>query len=266
MTKCVLLKNKKTKESRGFGFIDFAIKDSASQCLAINEHYCDGRKFNCKEAFTAESACRREEEEQAKKLWLGSLDPEWSESVLRDYFSQFGEVETSYIAREKGSEISRKFGFLFYKNKEPVAKTLEVPVHVIEGVEIEVKALKSRRTATLKPKVVPPPKQSLEKEKEKEKKKEKETKKTKKVPPKATPSDCDSTNVSNSTKCAPGNTSIDLDLQISPKLGATLSEPRIHKKLSSPISAPSPTVEVKNLVPVQKLEQDSAAYDQDVQY
>jgi RNA recognition motif-containing protein len=154
VTKIILLRNKKTKESRGFGFIDFACKTSTQKCLAT-EHLHDGRKFNCKEAFPVECARRREENEQAKKLWLGSLAPEWTGATLRDYFSQFGAVDTCYIAREKGSEKSRKFGFLFFQDIEPVALVLEVPVHTIDGVEIEVKSLKSRRTFGAKQKKFP---------------------------------------------------------------------------------------------------------------
>jgi RNA recognition motif-containing protein len=154
VTKIILLRNKKTKESRGFGFIDFACKTSTQKCLAT-EHLHDGRKFNCKEAFPVECARRREENEQSKKLWLGSLAPEWTGATLTDYFSQFGAVDTCYIAREKGSEKSRKFGFLFFQEIEPVALVLEVPVHTIDGVEIEVKSLKSRRTFGAKQKKIP---------------------------------------------------------------------------------------------------------------
>jgi len=143
--KCLLLRNKKTKESRGFGFIDFAEADSAKKCLSIHEHFCDGRKFNCKEAIPVECSGLEEKQAQERKVWVGSLDSEWTDVTMKDYFSNFGEIDTCYIAREKGSEVSRKFGFVFFKSVESVSRVLDIASHSIKGIHVEVKALKSRK-------------------------------------------------------------------------------------------------------------------------
>ena len=133
-----------SKESRGFGFIDFEEKISSKKCLE-SEHILEGRKFNCKEAFPEECKTTREENEQGKKLWLGSLDLEWTADHLKEYFGQYGIVDTCYIAKEKGSEKSRKFGFLFFHDIESVTKVLEIEKHFIEEIEFEVSALKPRK-------------------------------------------------------------------------------------------------------------------------
>ena len=144
--KCQLCKNKKTKESRGFGFIDFEKITSTQKCLAIEEHFYDDRKFNCKAAIPIEGGGNVGESQQDKKLWVGELDPDWTDAKLKDYFCKFGDIETCYIARKKGSEVSRKFGFIFFKDRESVEKVLETPKHIIDCVHIAVRLLKTRIT------------------------------------------------------------------------------------------------------------------------
>ena len=60
------------------------------------------------------------------KIFVAGLKERWKENVLEEYFSQFGEVDTCYIAKEKGTEKSRKFGFVFFKKAETVQEVMNV--------------------------------------------------------------------------------------------------------------------------------------------
>lgn len=139
----ILKRNQTTNDSRGFGYCKFEEKAAKISCLKAT-HALDDRRFDCKPAIPITDLQQKQSEDTEKKIFVAGLKERWREVVLNDYFSQYGAVETCYIAKEKGTEKSRKFGFVFFKETETVQKVMNVKKHIIENVLINVKHLMPR--------------------------------------------------------------------------------------------------------------------------
>lgn len=58
------------------------------------------------------------------KLYIRSLKPEMTNELLKEVFSQFGEVKYSSIRDHKRGDQVMKFGFVEYTTKEDATKAL----------------------------------------------------------------------------------------------------------------------------------------------
>lgn len=66
------------------------------------------------------------------KLFVGGISRETSEETLRTYFSKFGVVSHSLIAKDKISNFPRGFGFVVFSDPSSATRALQ-DNHVILG-------------------------------------------------------------------------------------------------------------------------------------
>jgi len=59
------------------------------------------------------------------KLYIRSLKPETTPEILKEAFSQFGEVEYFSIREHKRDEKILKFGFIQFKTKEQADQAIQ---------------------------------------------------------------------------------------------------------------------------------------------
>lgn len=85
-----------------------------------------------------------DEPEQMRKLFIGGLDYNTSEVVLKQHFERFGEVIDCVVMREPQSRRSRGFGFVIYKDSSMVDRAQDARPHGIEGREVQSKRAISR--------------------------------------------------------------------------------------------------------------------------
>lgn len=72
------------------------------------------------------------------KLFVGGISRETSEETLRNYFSKYGVVSHSLIAKDKITKFPRGFGFVVFSDPSSAARALQ-DSHVILGRTVEVK-------------------------------------------------------------------------------------------------------------------------------
>ncbi|KAH2754659.1 hypothetical protein KXV64_000260 [Aspergillus fumigatus] len=72
------------------------------------------------------------------KMFIGGLNWETTDQSLRDYFSQFGEVQECTVMRDSATGRSRGFGFLTFKDPKTV-NTVMVKEHYLDGKIIDPK-------------------------------------------------------------------------------------------------------------------------------
>ncbi|QSS61452.1 heterogeneous nuclear ribonucleoprotein HRP1 [Histoplasma capsulatum] len=72
------------------------------------------------------------------KMFIGGLNWETTDQSLKDYFSQFGEVQECTVMRDGASGRSRGFGFLTFKDPKTV-NTVMVKEHYLDGKIIDPK-------------------------------------------------------------------------------------------------------------------------------
>ena len=77
-------KDQHTQRSRGFAFVVFEEEGCVEKVLAHEDHQLDGRKIDAKKAKALKKEC---------KLFVGGVNPETTDEVIKEYFSEFGEVK-----------------------------------------------------------------------------------------------------------------------------------------------------------------------------
>jgi len=130
--------------SRCFGFLTF--KDpSVIDNILKQKHKLDGKDID------PQPAIPRDEQEKAKKIFVGGVKPEVTEEEFKEYFSQFGTVVESTLISNKDTGRPRGFGFIIFDSDQSVEAVLAKQGDiVIKGKPVEVKrALPKSKTAKL---------------------------------------------------------------------------------------------------------------------
>lgn len=132
----VVMMDKATGRSRGFGFCTFHADDSLVKALSTQQTV-DGKLVDCK-------VCSPKGEVQMpykpNRLFIGGLPQSADENKLRDFFSGFGPVTDARIMTDKESGRSRGFGYVTFQS--PQSCELALANHtsnIIDDKWVEVK-------------------------------------------------------------------------------------------------------------------------------
>ncbi|OXB78041.1 UNVERIFIED_CONTAM: hypothetical protein H355_013590, partial [Colinus virginianus] len=82
---CVIMKDKTTNQSRGFGFVKFKDPNCVGTVLASRPHTLDGRN----------QKGSRSDNNKSNKIFVGGIPHNCGETELREYFKKFGVVSHS---------------------------------------------------------------------------------------------------------------------------------------------------------------------------
>ena len=74
--------------------------------------------------------------EEDRKMFVGGLPQDVSRDDLKDYFGQFGELESVQIVMDPLTGRSRGFAFLIYKVEESMKKAIENKDHMLKVKEV----------------------------------------------------------------------------------------------------------------------------------
>jgi len=77
--------------------------------------------------------------EKDRKLFVGGLDYETTDSVLKEYFEQFGELTDWVVMKFPDTRRSRGFGFVTFKDPERLEDCLSAGPHRLDGATVELK-------------------------------------------------------------------------------------------------------------------------------
>uniref|UniRef100_A0A8C5D6Z4 RRM domain-containing protein n=1 Tax=Gouania willdenowi TaxID=441366 RepID=A0A8C5D6Z4_GOUWI len=137
---CVIMKDKTTNQSRGFGFVKFKDPNCVRTVLETKPHNLDGRnidpkpctprgmqpeKTRTKDGWKGSKA----DSNKSKKIFVGGIPHNCGEPELRDYFNRFGVVS---------------FGFITFEAEQSVDQAVNMHFHDIMGKKVEVKKAEPR--------------------------------------------------------------------------------------------------------------------------
>jgi len=133
----VIMRDKLTGASRGFGFVRFADASSLDKVLS-QELELDGRKVDVKIAVPKESIGEAPGLHRTRKVFVGGLSPKVTSEELRAHFAQFGTVVNAIIMMDTKTNKSRGFGFVTF-DAENTVDTVLARTHILSGKPVEIK-------------------------------------------------------------------------------------------------------------------------------
>lgn len=122
--------------NRGFAFI-FCSNEQSYEQILNNDHKIGEREIDCKKAHGGKGKTKDILNEITYKIYVKQLDNKVDNTILRQYFSQFGELTHSYVIYDMLTKKTKNFGFIQYKDHEIVSKVLEIKDHIICNKKIE---------------------------------------------------------------------------------------------------------------------------------
>ncbi|CAG0896096.1 unnamed protein product [Cyprideis torosa] len=118
----VVMKDPKTRRSRGFGFVTYAQQSMVDEAMSHRPHKVDGREVEAKRAVPRES--KPENGVTSKKLFIGGIKDEHDEDALTNYFSEYGKVVSATVAVDKNTDKKRGFAFVEFDDYDPADKVI----------------------------------------------------------------------------------------------------------------------------------------------
>mmetsp|Transcript_24275 Transcript_24275/g.45904 ORF Transcript_24275/g.45904 Transcript_24275/m.45904 type:complete len:307 (-) Transcript_24275:116-1036(-) len=155
---CIVMSDRETGRSRGFGFVTFEDPGSANAAITMPTHQLDGRTVSVKKATREGSAGGGGKgmsggfgggdpnagatgvEYNVVKVFVGGLPPTVDYDKLTGYFQKFGAIEDAVVMMDPSTQRSRGFGFVTFTDSSSVEACMQnYNSNEIEGKWIEVK-------------------------------------------------------------------------------------------------------------------------------
>jgi len=132
--------------SKGFAFVTYFVNDSRDKCYADRPHNIDDKdvdlRLSDREGRSGGSdpvAVKLNlEDVKFRRLFVGSLDKEWTESVIEAYFGSLGDIEECTVKRGPSGD-SLGFAFLTFRNSRDVDSIQNSRAHTIQGRPVETR-------------------------------------------------------------------------------------------------------------------------------
>ncbi len=93
--------------------------------------------------------------EDERKVFTGGLPQDAKEDDIREYFSQFGELESVNLKIDPATSRSRGFAFIIYKEPQSVENAVAVEEHKIKDKVVAVKKAQAKQGKVYVGRLVP---------------------------------------------------------------------------------------------------------------
>lgn len=139
VSECTLKTDPATGRSRGFGFVLFDESGSVDNVLAEQTHSLNGRTIDPKRAMARGAVGGGGGAGAIKKVFVGGVDPNTSESTLRSHFERYGVIEEVALPYDKMKGMRKSFVFITFQSADSVELVCQESRQNIDGKDVEVK-------------------------------------------------------------------------------------------------------------------------------
>lgn len=150
---CTIMKDPGTKRSRGFGFITFSDPVSVTKVLSGGPHQLDSKMIDPKIAVPRQQSNLSNNQKEhfvdcssffkmitkTKKIFIGGLSLTTSVEDVKNYFSQYGQIEDAMLMLDKTTQRHRGFAFVTFESEDAVDKVCDIHFHEINNKMVECK-------------------------------------------------------------------------------------------------------------------------------
>ncbi|XP_057420602.1 UBP1-associated protein 2C-like isoform X1 [Lotus japonicus] len=134
LDEAIVIFDKSTGRSKGYGFVVFKHIDGAILALKDPSKKIDGRMTVTQLAAARSGGSSGDV--SARKVFVGNVPFEIPSERLLDEFLKFGEVEEGPLGFDKASGKARGFAFFVYKTEEGARASLAEPLKTIDGHQV----------------------------------------------------------------------------------------------------------------------------------
>jgi len=140
VTDSIIMTDKATGKSRGFGFIIYSHISMVDEVMEKRPHTLDGRTISPKRAVSKEETEKNNGAlSQVKKIFVGGIKEDTEEEHIREVFKKFGEIESIEVLVDRDTQKKRGFAFVSFLDHDVVDKIVTLKTHTINGHSCEVK-------------------------------------------------------------------------------------------------------------------------------
>ncbi|KAH7577303.1 hypothetical protein ACOSQ2_001862 [Xanthoceras sorbifolium] len=143
ITDSVIMKDRKSGQPRGFGFVTYA--DASVVDRVIEEtHIINGKQVEIKR--TIPKGAMGSKDFKTRKIFVGGIPSTVNEDEFKDFFMQYGEVQEHQIMRDHSTSRSRGFGFITFQTEQAVDDLLDKGNKVeLAGAQVEIKKAEPKK-------------------------------------------------------------------------------------------------------------------------
>jgi RNA-binding protein Musashi len=143
----VVMQDRYSGKSRGFGFVTFKEEDSAQRVLDEGPHMLDGRQLDPKLATPREESAPGPKGGKGggkggglstTRVFVAKLPFDLTQDEFRAYFEKYGDVTDCYMPKNHMNQENKGFGFISYSASDGVDKLMQEEHHEIKGRTIAI--------------------------------------------------------------------------------------------------------------------------------
>lgn len=145
LEEAIVIVDRGTGKSKGFGFVTFKHIDGALLALKEPSKKIDGRVTVAQLAAigasgpVANSSTAGASDVSSRKIYVGNVPVEMASERLLGHFSGYGEIEEGPLGFDKQTGKSKGFAFFVYKTEEGARASLVDPVKNVDGHQLACK-------------------------------------------------------------------------------------------------------------------------------
>lgn len=186
LCECVVMMDKETGRSRGFGFCTFQSEESVHATLSVQGHELDGKQIECKACEEASNSKQMAQmgpmgqqysqypqypaaasvqatpqNYEATRIFVGGLPQTCDSNGLGEVFSQFGTVTEAKVHMDPTTNRSKGFGYVSFDSPHAVelavasSHALDIGGKWVEVKRSEARGKSSGKAASFHPPAAP---------------------------------------------------------------------------------------------------------------
>ncbi|XP_043713314.1 heterogeneous nuclear ribonucleoprotein A1, A2/B1 homolog isoform X2 [Telopea speciosissima] len=131
---CIVMKERHTGRSRGFGYVTFASAEDAKNALS-SENILGNRVLEVKIATPKEEM--RQPAKKVTRIFVARIPQSVTEAAFRSHFEKYGEITDLYMPKDQGSKGHRGIGFITFESADSVDNLMS-DTHELGGSTVVV--------------------------------------------------------------------------------------------------------------------------------